>query len=267
MADFRKILSPKIRNLSKARLDRMLAFQEMDRPAMARSLLEASRILIDSNLLCDESQSARWDNREFLLYRCIPALAKRLDPAVELRADETPKPGDSWAPLFDINNDEVFLLSFEMALAHKELFRVFQARSDKISLAANFLQAYLENGSAIEVAIDTLFPGKYPAREQPDTREPLQGVQLIGTFGKHDRVLCYARTEEELEDLFRVAVAKRQGEDLSEEDTMLLRNLRSWPERLDFEALSIQSCDGTMMREASFLQKKPCFPEDVIPFP
>ena len=56
--------------------------------------------------------------------------------------------------------------------------------------------------------------------------------------------MFYAENIEDLREPYRVAAAKRQTEELSQDEEKVLRRLRSWPERLDFDALSIQSVDG-----------------------
>lgn len=99
-----------------------------------------------------------------------------------------------------------------------------------------------------------MLSAKSKAEAETAPGEPVSGFQLIGTYGDHDRVLRYVEKEEDLDQLYRVAAAKRLEEPLSREEELMLRDLRSWPERLDFDALSIQACDGTVLREDTFVE-------------
>lgn len=255
MADFRKLLSPKTRAERQAHLERMVAFQDMDPRGMSAALLEANRTLVEAGPLKPESAFNTWGDDEWMLYRCIPALAVCLDPQAELRDVETAKPEEGWDPAADARagKTEGLIRSVELIVS-RELFR--RARIDRnpeVRAAAKFLQPHHEEGFAIAVAVDVLEPGFYPDRATPDGRPPLEGAQLIATHGDHDRVERYAATAEDLEGLFEAAVARRRCGELSEDKSGLLRGLRSWPERLDFDALSIQACDGTILRRASFI--------------
>lgn len=255
MADFRKLLSPKTRAESEAHLERMLAFQDMDPEGMSAALLEANRTLVEAGPLKPETAFNTWGDDEWMLYRCIPALAVCLDPEAELRDIETAKPEEGWDPAADARagKPDGLIRSIELIVS-RELFR--RARLDRnpeVRAAANFLQAHHGQGCAIGLAVDVIEPGSYPDRVTPDTRPPLEGAQLIATHGDHDRVERYAEAAEDLGGIFEAAVAKRQREALSDEQSGMLRNLRSWPERLDFDALSIQACDGTVLRRVSFI--------------
>ena len=193
-----------------------------------------------------------------MLYRCIPALAVCLYPEAELRDVETSKPEEGWDPAADARagKTDVLIRSIELIISRELFHRARIDRNPDVRSAANFLQDHLGRlgrGCAIGVAVDVLVPGFYPDRVAPDTRPPLEGAQLIATHGDHDRVERYAGTAEDLEGIFQAALAKRQREELPDDQAELLRNLRSWPERLDFDALSIQACDGTVLREVSFL--------------
>lgn len=253
-ADFRKILSPKTRAEGNAHLERILAFQDMDRPHMAESLLEASRALVDAGPLKPEHAFRQWGDDEWMLYRYIPALAFCLDPSVEMRDVELPKPEEGWDPVTDARagkTDSLFR-SIELVVG-RDLF--VRARIDlraEVRLAARFLVDHHGRGSAIGVAVDVFEPGFYPERQTPDTRAPLEGAQLIATHGDHDRVERYSEAAADLEGLFAAAVIKRQRGQLSHDQERRLRELRSWPERLDFDALSIQACDGTVLCEKRF---------------
>ena len=252
--DFRKILSPKTRAEGKAHLERILAFQDMDRRNMAKSLLEASRTLVDAGPLKPEHPFNKWGDDEWVLYRYIPALAVCLDPSVELRDVETPKPEERWDPVSDsrAGKPEGLFRSIELVFG-RDLF--LRARIDlqaEVRLAAKFLQDHHGRVSAIGVAVDVLEPGFCPGRQTPDTRPPLEGAQLVATHGDHDRVERYSEAAADLEGLFEAAAIKRQRGQLSSEQESRLHELRSWPERLDFDALSIQACDGTVLREQRF---------------
>lgn len=248
MVDFTKMLSPRTRRENKARLDRILAFQEMDRSEMAVELLSASRTLIDSGLFPLPGSVSDFGNDDWALYRCIPAMAVCLDPDVDLRTCEIARPAEGWDPLVRVksgDHDEI-LRSLELIVCHR-LFSNAQAGSEEVSMAADFLHHQRGRWSAIEIAMDTVSPGMFPGRTRAAMEAPLAGYQLIATYGDHDRVERYAENKEDLEELFRVTVAKRQGEDLSEDEEQALRHLRSWPERLDFDALSVQSVDGELL--------------------
>lgn len=252
--DFRKILSPKTRAEGKTHLERILAFQDMDRRGMAVTLLEASRTLVDAGPLKPEHAFRQWGDDEWMLYRYIPALAVCLDPSIELRDVELPKPEEGWDPVTDARagkTDSLFR-SIELVVGRDLFFRARINLQAEVRLAASFLRDHHGRGSAICVAVDVLEPGFYPERQIPDTRAPLEGAQLIATHGDHDRVERYSEAAADLEGLFEAAVIKRQRGPLSNEQERRLRELRSWPERLDFDALSIQACDGTVLCEHRF---------------
>lgn len=250
MVDFRRLLSPKTRRASTVRLDHILAFQEMDRAAMAAELLSASRILIDSGLFPLGPSEADFSNEEWALYRCIPALAICLDSNIELRKDEVARADGDWDPTVKVKAGDhgEIIRSLELIVCHK-LFSNARNGSEEVMMAADFLHHQRGRWSAIEIAMDTVSPGMFPGRTRAATEAPLVGYQLIATYGDHDRVERYSENKEELEELFRVTAAKRQLEDLSDDEEQALRQLRSWPERLDFDALSLQSFDGEIMRE------------------
>lgn len=247
MHDFRKLLSAKTRKANDAVRDRILAFQDMDKADMAAELLSASRTLIDSGLYDITGRSyMNWSNEEWAIYRNIPALAVCLDPKIELRAEEIEDP-EALARARDGDYRET-LSSLELTVCHK-LFTETLGGPEDVKLAANFLHDPRGQWSALEIAADTVSPGTYPGRIVSSPKAPLTGYQLIATHGDHDRVEKYAENVEDLEDLYRVTVAKRQLEDLSEDDKRVLRQLQSWPERLDFDALSIQSVDGDILQQ------------------
>ncbi|MBW3243265.1 hypothetical protein KUV57_11210 [Epibacterium sp. DP7N7-1] len=263
MHDFRKLLSPKTRAESEAHLERVLSFQDMDPQGMSAALLEANRTLVDAGPLKPETAFNTWSDDEWMLYRCIPALAVCLDPEAELRDVEIAKPEEGWDPAADARAGKVdsLIRSIELIVS-RDIFRRASIDSNpEVSKAAKFLHSRYGQGSAIGVAVDVIKPGIYPDRLAPDTRPPLEGAQIIATHGNHDRVERYAKTEKELEQLFEAAVAKRQQEELSDDQSILLRNLRSWPVRLDFDVLSIQACDGTVLRRVSFIPE----PDHSIP--
>ena len=249
MVDFRKMLSARARDEIAVRRERAMAFQALDPAGMAASLVAASRSLIDSGLF---NTDPTWSYDEWALHRCIPALAKRLDPELELRADEIAKPEEKRDPLtwLEAGDDQKLLSSITSILSHAS-FRRAEAGSEEVRIASDLLLEYRDRGSAISVAMDTVTPGQFPKRTEPDTRDPLPGVQLVATHGAYDRVLRYAESEAELDDVYRAVVAVRQGEELSDDDERLVRGLRSW-EQMDFGAISIQAFDGTVLREQSF---------------
>lgn len=250
MVDFRKMLSPRTRRENKARLDRILAFQEMNRSEMAVELLSASRTLIESGLFPLPGSVSDFGNDDWALYRCIPAMALCLDPDLELHAYEVARPAEGWDPLVRVksgDHDEI-LRSLELIVCHR-LFSNAQAGSEEVNMAADFLHHQRGRWSAMEIAMDTVSPGMFPGRTRAAMEAPLGGYQLIASHGDHDRVERYSESKEDLDELFRVTVAKRQGEDLSEDEEQALRKLRSWPERLDFDALSLQTCEGEIFDE------------------
>lgn len=252
MVDFRKMLSPKTRRQSREGLDRILAFQEMDRRDMAAALLEARRSLVDSGLFELENPESYmdWRNDDWALYRNIPALAICLDPDITLRPDEMSGPDDEWDPLIKVRSGDhgELLGSLELIMAHK-LFDSARTGVEEVRMAANFLHDGRGRWSAMEVAVDTVSPGTFPGRIRAAAEAPLIGYQLIASHGDHDRVERFAENREDLEELFRVTSAKRLQEEISDSEEQVLRQLRSWPERLDFDALSLQSCDGEILKE------------------
>lgn len=256
MPDFRKLQSPKSRAESKAWRDRMVAFQGMGRSEMAASLLVASRTLVDAGLAMSDMAFFSWRSDDWMLNRCIPALALCLNPGVKLREDEIPRPVEGWDPLSEVREGkfEGLLRSMELYLG-EDLFRRARFADPDTRMAAQFLLPAPGRAGALGVAIDRIQPGLYPARVEPDTRAPLEGAQLIASHGDHDRVERYAETAAELEELFQAAVAKRTSRALGEDQEQILRQLRSWPERLDFDALSIQSCDGTVLQQEIFVEE------------
>jgi len=253
MVDFRKLLSPKSRAEIAVRQERAIEFQSKDPAGMAEALVEASRSLIDSGLF---SSDPTYSYDEWALYRCIPALAKRLDPRLEPRVDEIAKSDEKRDPLtwLDEGDDRKLLSSIQSIIGNGSFMRS-ECGSKEVQAATEFLIRNRDRGSAISVAMDTVLPGSYPRRVEADTRDPLIGIQLVAKHGEHDRVLRYADSEAELDDVYRALVSSRQGEELSDDDERLVRGLRSW-ERMDFEALSIQAFDGTVLREQSFTAEK-----------
>lgn len=249
MVDFRKLLSPKSRAEIAVRREIAIEFQGKDAAGMAMALVQASRTLIDSGLF---NSDPTYSYDEWALYRCIPALARRLDPKLELRAEEIAKPDEMRDPLtwLEAGDDQKLLGSIGSILEHASLRRG-NGGAKEARLACEFLLEYRSRGSAISVAIDTVCPGSFPVRVEADTRVPLTGFQLIATRGEHDRVLRYAEKEAELDDLFGAIVSARQGDELSDGEERLLRTLWAW-ERSDFEALSIQAFDGAVLRKKCF---------------
>lgn len=248
--DFRKILSPKTRAEMRRKRERAVAFQELGRKEMAQELLQACRTLADSGLFKGDMP---WSSEEWAIYRCIPALARRLDPLVDLRPSEIAKPGESPDPLTWLEGaDDQRLHDVVRLIIDNERFSRAVKGPLEVRLAIELLLAFRDRGCAIAVAMDTVLPGSFPERIQLDDRPPLPGAQLIGTYGEHDRVLRYSENEGELEELFRVSSAMRLDEEVTDEDKGVARLLRSWPERLDFDALSIQAFDGTVLRERVF---------------
>ncbi|MBW3243264.1 hypothetical protein KUV57_11205 [Epibacterium sp. DP7N7-1] len=249
MVDFRKLLSPKSREEIAVRKERAIEFQAKDPSGMASALIEASRALIDSGLY---NTDPTYSYDEWALYRCIPALAKRLDPDLEMRVDEIPKSDEKRDPLTWIEDgDDQKLLSAIQSIIGNGSFARSRAGSKEVQAATEFLIENRDRGSALSVAIDTVCPGSYPKRTEANTRAPLPGVQLIATHGEYDKVLRYSEFEADLDDFYQALVLIRQGEELSDDDDRLVRGLRSW-ERMDFQSLSIQTWDGTVLREQSF---------------
>jgi len=245
MRDLRKNLSPKTRREAQVQLDRILEFQEMDTAAMASALLSASRCLIDSGMFNPPLLERYWNDDDWALYRCIPALAVCLDPTVDLRPREEASHSHGWDPLTDVIMGEYDALFGTLdIMTARTLFREACFGDEDVRMAASFLHDRFGRWSAIKIAMDTVSPGTHPERVTAVAQEPLTGYQLISTYGEHDRVELYAENIEDLREPYRVAAAKRQTEDLSQDEEKVLRRLRSWPERLDFDALSIRSVDG-----------------------
>lgn len=258
MVDFRKLLSPKSRAEVAEQRNDCIAFQQQDAAGMAQSLVEASRKLIDSGLF---KEDPRWSYDEWMIYRCIPALAKRLDPNLELRSNELGDAKEKEDPLTSglMESDEKLETAIASVLSYATLSRA-GAGPKEVRRATDLLIGYRKMGSAVSVAMDTISPGSYPARVSPDRRPALTGVQLIASHGDHDRVMRYAETEEELDELYRAALAKRSGEELTDDEQLLCSSLRGWPERLDFDTLSIQTWDGEVLRACIFLAEETAEP-------
>lgn len=214
---------------------------------LRHSKLEARDTLVSSGTLKAETD---WSYDEWALHGCVPALAKRLDPSLGLQLRED---------LISARDDQDLLHSIQLVVPHTRFTQATES-SDEARAAVEFLFGGRIHGGALALALDTIVPGYHPGRVKVDSRAPFSGVQLIGSYGDHDRVLCYAESEEKLDDLYQAAVAKRQCEDLSGEEVALLRELRCWPERLDFDALSIQDFDGTVISEQSFLHQEVSVP-------
>lgn len=252
MVDFRKIISPKSRMEIQERRERRMAFQAQDRAGMAASLIASSRALADSGQF---HSSPDWSYDEWAIYRCIPALAKRLDPALELRADEIAKSEEKRDPLtwIEDGDDEKLLSSIKSIIANASFRRAYDG-PETVKAAADALLDPRSQGCDIAVAMDTVIPGSFPKRTEADEREPLPGVQLIASYSSgYDQVIQYAEAEAELEQGFRVAESLRLGEELSEEDEAYAQRMRRVSiSKLDFETLSIQAYDGTVLREREF---------------
>lgn len=253
MVDFRKLLSPKSRAEIAVRRERAIEFQAKDPAGMAGALVDASRTLVDSGLYRTDEPKAHWSYDEWALLRVIPALAKRLDPNLDLRKTEIATPDEKSDPVTWLDEgDDQKLLGFVKSIISHASFARSGGGSEDVRIATDLLLEYRDRGSAISVAMDTVLPGSFEARTEAETRDPLPGVQLIATHGEHDRVLRYAESDAELDDVYRALVSSRQGEELSDDDGRLVRGLRSW-ERMDFQALSIQAFDGTVLREDCFV--------------
>ncbi|NDV50361.1 hypothetical protein [Salipiger sp. PrR003] len=248
----RKVISPKTHREMADTSDVLITFQEQSKEAMAEELLRLTRTLIDSGLFeIDHKRS--YD--EWLLLRVAPAIAKCLNPEIELRQEEI-------ATLEEAEEDHVTFIADgdtdKMAEAAKSIMRNYSLMRaakpgvpDDIRRACDILIRPRPN--ALSIAVDTVKPGSYPNRAEKDDREPLPGIFVIATDEhEHDHVVEYRDEMVEAERDFDLAIAHRAGEELSREDMSYARalaNRASEITREDIVAFTLQDGNGDYLRE------------------
>ncbi len=254
MYDFRKLISAKSRSRHDAVRQRMIDFQNMTPDEMAGALLECSRCLIDSGLFQHDPQ---WSYDEWAIYRCIPALAKRLDPSVELRSSEIPKDEERLDPLtwIEEGDDQKLLSSIVSIIKNVSLMRAMADYApNDVKDAAEIIILHRSDACALSVAMDTVIPGSFPKRVKPDLRAALDGYQVIASCNskpeaEHDVVMCYEDELDVAKEKFRVLGDYVQGEELSDEDKVLLGSMDRIRYRRSVSELSLQRWSGEKLME------------------
>lgn len=259
--DFRKLTSPKTQAHLAAQRQSILKFQALDPKPMAAALLQASRQLIDSGCFSSEPD---FSHDEWALYRVIPAMARMLDPEVELRDTEIVKEGErrdplTWAGDADTKKLKRAVVSLHLESAVKSILQ--NASLSRATLgdqadedAAELLVGDRRRACALSVAMDCISPGLYFSRVESDTRPPLTGAYLIATRPPgHDRVLRYRENVEDLEAFMATAIAIREGADLTDTQEQLKTELRQATRDIEAcTAISIQDFDGKILSEKTF---------------
>lgn len=258
--DFRQLISPKSQVSLAAERQSMIEFQALAPKPMAAALLQASRQLIDSGRFSSEHD---YSYDEWALYRVIPAMARMLDPEVELRETEIAKEDERRDPLTWVADADVDKIksSVDSLISHASLRRAeLGSQADKD--AAELLLGNRRQ-CAMSVAMDRILPGSYPARAKPDTRAPLTGRYLIATSPSgRDGVLRYSEAVEELEDMMQTAIAIREGRELTDDEERLKMRLHHVTADLaDCTSISIQDFDGKILSEKTFAPEPEPQPE------
>ncbi len=259
MPDLRKLVSYKSRMEIARDWDRILDFQKMGRKEMASELISAARDLADSGVF---KSDYTWSYDEWAIYRVLPALARRLDPEIELRESEIPKEDESRDLVTSIEegNDEKLLSHVGSIISNVSFMRAQKCdRDSPARRAANFLIMHRSDCSAISIAMDTVCPGSYPKRATPDVRPPLEGFQVIAvTASGYDCVLRYGEVEDDVNDWFRVGETIAKNEEIEEGDEAIASRLRSYISPDDWVKLAIQNCStGEIINQVALKDEEP----------
>jgi hypothetical protein len=260
MVDFRQILSPKSQAEITCIDAELLAFQQLDPAAMAKRLLEYSRRLQDSGCFSDDQ---RYSYDEWAIYRIVPALAKRLDPHVELRETEQAKDHEREDALTWVEDapDEQLLYCISSIISNGSFARARTPDTDpEIKITADSLFGI--GISMLSIAADTAIPGSYPERQQADVREPLEGLYVIEVCGTgYHRVAKYSEDISLIDRTYDVAVAIHKGEEVPEQDIEIRDSLKRRCTMLPVDAVQIQTYSGEVLREYSLVTEPAPAPE------
>jgi hypothetical protein len=250
MVDFRKMISPASNMQIKKRNQAIMDFQELGRVEMAEEILRHSRRMIDSGSF---SRDQRYSYDEWALYRVVPELALRLNPLVDLRANENPTEAERADILTYLRdgNEEDLKRSISSVLSNASFRRITLANPDPEDVFSSEV-LFSHRPNAFSVAANTVFPGTYPTVATADEREDLPGFFIIETMPSgYDSVLRYCEDMEMAERYMDVALAIHKGEEVSDEDRSLQSDLRKIGNRKDPVSVNIQNFDGDILKEQS----------------
>lgn len=253
MIDFRKLMTPQARNEIAQDDKRMMAFQDLGTRDKVATLMEAVRTLQDSGAF---NSDQRYSYDEWAIYRVIPAVARKLDPSLELRKTEIPEPEEADDKLTFVGNASVedLLRMATSILENTRLSRGVAVGGD-VRDAAHLVIGDGSRGSAFAITLDALVPGSFPYRHKPDTRPPLTGFYLIGRDGGRDFPIQYCDTLEQAQDLFSLACDIKAGEDVDE--AVSAQAPTGFRQRLARRCaeIEVQSADGSLVEHCDIASK------------
>jgi hypothetical protein len=247
MVDFRKMISPASSMQIKKRNQAIMDFQELGPIDMADELLRHSRRMIDSGAF---SPDPRYSYDEWALRRVVPELALRLNPDIELRQDENPTEAERADALTYLRggDPEDLKRSIASILSNASFRRINLNDPDPEDVFSSEV-LFSHRPNALSIAANSAFPGTYPEVATTDDREDLPGFFIIETMESgYNSVLRYCDNIDLAECYMDVAIAAERGDDLSDSDLALSRDMHRIGSRKDPVSVSIQNFNGDVLK-------------------
>ncbi|MCE6959370.1 hypothetical protein LAZ40_09930 [Cereibacter sphaeroides] len=223
----------------------LAAARRMDGPELAAWLLGLARSLRDSGKF---NTDPTYSYDEWALFRVIPEMALRLDPAAKLRPEEIPDPAEAADRVTWLKDaDPARLAEMVGSILDNASFRrgMLPDAGPEAGRAAKLLHFYRRDSGPLGIALERL-AGRTPAIEAEDERPPLPGLYLVGEKDRHDTVLRYCETTAEMIETHAAVMASLGGEELDDGQAVIVdRVLRFRADRLSsFSAITIQDFEG-----------------------
>jgi hypothetical protein len=209
MVDFRKLISPKAQAEMKVVRDALLAFAALPRSEMGTKLLEYARTMQQSGKFHSD-HTYSYDT--WAMYRVMPEVARRLNPALVLEAWEIETEQDIEDNVSSVTGvDNRRLARYVENIRHNGSFskgaRHNQKEDEALAVACELMDGSRKT-TILTVAMDTLAPGCFPERSEVDERDPLTGQYVLAEINGNHHVLNYVETPELADELARKAVAE-----------------------------------------------------------
>lgn len=246
MVDFRKMISPR----SQAQMKEVRDELNLPRsnPEMAEWLVGLARELRGTGHF---SAEPIYSYDEWALFRVIPELAARLDPALVRLPEEMPQQDEKRDMLTHVATASDARLGemVQSLISHASFGRgrseIGDTRVDRI---VDMFHIHRGQKCPLSQGAKRL-AGRPDPEFDGDDREPLPGSYLLATSQRHDRVLCYSEDPAELDRGFAALRTRLAGGEIEDdEDAAWVRNMlryRIESELKDWDALSIQNFSGT----------------------
>lgn len=245
MVDFRKIISPRSQSQLQSVRDELAIPRSNAEMAewlvgMARELRQTGRFHADHSYSYDE----------WALFRVIPELAVRLDPAAARLAEEMPQEVEKRdmktyvADTTDARLGEMVASIIANGSFGRGRSETEDSRADRI---VDMLHIHRGERCPLSQAKNRLAGHPDPVFEE-DERAPLPGSYLIASTERRDHVLMYSEDPAEL-DRGLAAIKLRVGGEIIEDDqdaAMVRKMMRFRRDRelKDWDAISIQEFSG-----------------------